>query len=177
MSGQRLERAAAADAAAVVRLRDAAVEWLLARGIDQWRPGEVVETRVAARADAGELFVVRSRDQVVAAVVIVPADPVIWGPRPEDAGYVHTLVIDRRQAGLGLGRRVLDLVEVHLVARGATLARLDCVATNDRLTAYYRDAGYTEVGHHSFGPDHPWSPVALFQKPLPPPEPRPDPPT
>lgn len=32
-----------ADAAAVVRLRDAAAEWLLARGIEQWHPGEATE--------------------------------------------------------------------------------------------------------------------------------------
>jgi protein-tyrosine phosphatase len=161
-----LERGTAADAAAVVRLRDAAAGWLLSRGIEQWRPGEASEAGVAARADAGELFVVRDRDEVVAAVVIVSSDPEIWGPRPDDAGYVHTLVIDRRRAGQRLGRRVLARAEAHIAARGATYARLDCVAANDGLTGYYRAAGYTAVGRHSFAPDRPWPPVLLFEKPL-----------
>jgi len=159
-----LERGTVADAAAVVRLRDAAAEWLLARGIEQWHPGEAGESGLAARADAGELFVVRDRGEVVAAVVIVPSDPLVWGPRPSDAGYLHTLVIDRRWAGQGLGRRVLARAEAHIAARGATCARLDCVAGNDGLTAYYRNAGYTEVGRRTFAPDHPWPPVALFEK-------------
>lgn len=166
MSGERLERGAATDAAAVVRLRDAAAEWLLARGIEQWRPGEASAAGVAARADAGELFVVRDRGEVVAAVVVVPSDPLIWGPRPDDAGYVHTLVIDRRRAGQGLGRRVLVLAEARIAAGGAVRARLDCGAGNDGLTAYYRAAGYAEVGRRSFAPDQPWPPVVLFEKPL-----------
>ena len=161
-----LEPAVAADAAAVARLRDAAASWLLGRGIVQWQPGEADPARLAARADAGELFVVRDRGEVVAAVVIVPSDPQVWGSRPGAAGYVHTLVIDRRRSGQGLGRRVLALAEARIAAGGATCARLDALAGNDGLTAYYRAAGYTEVGRHAFAPDSPWPPVALFEKRL-----------
>ncbi|HEY6745848.1 MAG TPA: GNAT family N-acetyltransferase [Mycobacteriales bacterium] len=161
-----LERAVIGDAAAVVRLRDAAAERLLARGIAQWQPGEAAEAGFAARADAGELFVVRDGGEVVAAVVIVPSDPLIWGPRPGDAGYLHTLVIDRRRSGQGLGRRVLTLAEDRIAAGGATVARLDALAVNDGLTAYYSAAGYTEVGRRTFAPDSPWPPVLLFEKHL-----------
>jgi protein-tyrosine phosphatase len=166
MSLSPLVPGTAADAAAVVRLRDAAAGWLLARGIQQWRPGEATEPAVAARADAGELFVVRDGDRVVAAVVIVPSDLPVWGPRADTAGYLHNLVIDRRRAGEGLGRRVLGGAEAQLAARGRTRARLDCVATNARLTAYYRQAGYDQVGLRSFAPDTGWDPVALFEKAL-----------
>lgn len=166
MMTPNLESGMVADAAAVVRLRDAAAEWLLSRGIEQWRPGEASEAGVAARADAGELFVVRDRGQVVAAVVIASSDAEIWGPRPDDAGYVHTLVIDRRRTGEGLGRRLLALAEAHIARRGGTYARLDCVTGNDGLTAYYRNAGFTEVGRRTFAPDRFWSPVALFEKAL-----------
>jgi GNAT superfamily N-acetyltransferase len=162
VAAERLEAGVATDAAAVVRLRDAAAGWMLARGIEQWHPGEAHEARLAARADAGELFVVRDGREVVAAVVIASADPEIWGPRPDDAGYVHTLVIDRRRAGTGLGRRVLARAEARIAARGASFARLDCVAG---LVPYYRAAGYTEFGHRTF--DNSWTPVTLFQKELP----------
>lgn len=161
-----LQPAVAGDAAAVVRLRDAAASWLLGRGIAQWQPGEARVERAAARADAGELFVVRDRGEVVAAVVIVPSDPQVWGSRPGTAGYLHTLVIDRRRAGQGLGRRVLTLAEAHIAATGATYARLDALAGNDALTAYYRTAGYTEVGRHTFAPATSWPPVLLFEKRL-----------
>jgi ribosomal protein S18 acetylase RimI-like enzyme len=173
MSSSQLVPGAAADAAAVVRLRDAAAEWLLSRGIEQWRPGEATAAGVAARADAGQLFVVREGDQVVAAVVIVPSDTEVWGPRADDAGYLHTLVIDRRRAGEGLGRRVLDLAEARIAAQGGSRARLDCAAANPGLTSYYRHAGYHQVGLRSFPPETGWTPVALFEKPLPARPPRP----
>jgi hypothetical protein len=38
-----LDRGVGVDAPAVVRLREAAAEWLLSRGIEQWRPGEASE--------------------------------------------------------------------------------------------------------------------------------------
>jgi protein-tyrosine phosphatase len=154
------------DAAAVRRLRDAAAEWLLSRGIEQWRPGEASEARLAARAEAGELFVSRADGLVVAAVVVVFDDGPVWGPDTGEAGYVHTLVIDRRYAGSGLGRRLLEQAERLVTARGRLRVRLDCVATNGRLRAYYRQAGYREVGERSFRPDRGWSPVTLFEKHL-----------
>ena len=151
------------DAAVVVRLRDAAAEWLLARGIEQWRPGELTEARIAMRAEAGELYVCRMDGAVAAAVVVADQDSAVWGPVAGDAGYVHTLVIDRRHAGQGLGRRVLAGVE-HLIATRHARARLDCVSTNNRLRKYYRDAGYREVGERDLGAG--WSPVTLFEKRL-----------
>jgi protein-tyrosine phosphatase len=154
------------DAAAVCRLRDAAAEWLLSRGIEQWRPGEVSEARLASRAEAGELFVSRVDGSVVAAVVVAFEDSPIWGPDAGEAGYVHALVIDRRYAGSRLGRRLLRQAERLIMARGRIRVRLDCVATNGRLRAYYRQAGYQEVGERSFRPDSGWSPVTLFEKQL-----------
>lgn len=147
------------DAAAVLRLRDAAASWLLSRGIEQWHPGEASPARLIG---SGELLVVREDGDVVAAVVIATSDLMIWGPRRDDAGYIHTLVIDRRQAGRGLGRQVLAAAEAHIAAGGARLARLDCVAG---LAAYYGAAGYTQVGHRTFA-DRPWPPVTLFEKSL-----------
>ena len=58
------------DAVAVVRLRDAAACWLRLRGIEQWRPGDVGESAMAAKAAAGQLFVVRDAGAVVGAVVM-----------------------------------------------------------------------------------------------------------
>lgn len=158
-----LAPATAEDAAAVVRLRDAAAEWLLARGIEQWRPGELTEARVAARAAAGELWVSRVDGAVVAAVVIVAEDAAVWGTDAGPAGYVHTLVVDRRHAGRGLGRQVLATAE-DLIGAEHDRVRLDCASGNERLRAYYRDAGYREVGERELGR---WGAVTLFEKRLP----------
>lgn len=161
-----LDQATPEDAAAVVGLRDAAAGWLRSRGIEQWRPGDVGESAMTAKAAAGQLFVVRDAGAVVGAVVVSLSDEAIWGADAGNAGFVHSLVIDRRYAGTGLGLRILRRAEELIAAGGRTRARLDCVASNAELRRYYRDAGYAEVGYRSFEPRSRWSPVMLFEKPL-----------
>jgi protein-tyrosine phosphatase len=146
----------------VLHLRDTATDWLLSRGVDQWHRGERTEADLAANAAAGELFVVRHAGIVTAAVVVQHADEPIWGPDDGRAGYLHTLVIDRAYAGTGLGRRLLAAAEELIIAAGRPLARLDCVTRNLALRAYYRSAGYTEVGQR----DLPYGTATLFEKPL-----------
>jgi protein-tyrosine phosphatase len=158
-----LTLATATDVPDVVRLRDAAATWLLARGIDQWHPGEVSAGRLATRVAAGEVFVVRSGGRIAAAVVVTDADVRVWGPDDGDAGYVHTLVVDRAYAGTELGRTVLTGAESRIRAAGRVRGRLDCVSANPRLRAYYRDAGYAEVGHATFRAD---GDTTLFEKRL-----------
>lgn len=154
------------DASAVLELRDAAAVWLLSRGIDQWHPGESTVDALKKKAATGQLFVRRERDAVVAAVVITLSDPLIWDAEDGDAGYVHTLVIDRRHARTGLGRQVLRDAENQIALLGRHRVRLDCVKTNRNLREYYLAAGYREVGERSFGADSNWSPVVLFEKSL-----------
>jgi protein-tyrosine phosphatase len=157
-----LDVASPADAAAVLRLRDAVAGWLLARGIDQWHPGELTETGLAAHAAAGNLHGLRSAGGIVAAVVVQHADEPIWGPDDGKAGYVHTLVVDRAHAGSGVGRRVLAGAEDLIAASGRPLARLDCVSRNPALRAYYRTAGYAEVGTREIY----YGTITLFEKQL-----------
>ncbi len=149
------------EASAVAEMRDAAARWLLAKGIQQWRPGEVGPDAFVARAEAGELFVVRVDGALAAAVVITFAGPVVWGSDPGDAGYLHGLVIDRRRAATGLGRAVLAEAEAHIWARDRGRARLDCVAANRRLQAYYEAAGYHPVGKQTFDPGRGWHPAGM----------------
>ena len=101
---------------------------------------------------------------MVGAVVVSFSDELIWGADAGDAGYVHSLVIDRRRAGTGLGLRILPRAQELVAATGRTRARLDCVALNAELRRYYRDAGYAEVGYQPFEPCSRWSRVVLFEK-------------
>jgi len=53
------EVAAPTDVRALKALRDAAARWQAARGIDQWRVGEVDVLRLEAEVVRGEWYVVR----------------------------------------------------------------------------------------------------------------------
>jgi GNAT superfamily N-acetyltransferase len=62
------------------------------------------------------------------------------------AFYVHNLVVRPRWSGHGMGRELLAWAERDAAGRGRDLLRLDCVASNATLCAFYARAGFTERG-------------------------------
>ncbi|WP_199421772.1 GNAT family N-acetyltransferase [Actinotalea solisilvae] len=139
------------DAAALVALRDACARWQLARGVRQWVPGEVTLAVVAAQVAAGEWFVEDHEDhddhegRLVAAIRVLDEDPLVW-PDRLPAGYLHGFMVDRELSGAGRGEAVLHWAEDEVRRRGHDVVRLDCVATNEVLRAYYAARGYAERG-------------------------------
>ncbi|MGX9888482.1 GNAT family N-acetyltransferase [Streptomyces sp. NPDC002276] len=143
-------KAVEADAVTLVRLRDSAALWQLARGIDQWKPGEKDEAhflrRVREDEGEGEVWLAYADGTLAGACELWWNDPAAWGPRPPDAGYVHRLMTTPHTAPPGTGRRLLARAESRITATGRPYARLDCLAANTRLRAYYESAGYAVVG-------------------------------
>ncbi|GAB2592650.1 GNAT family N-acetyltransferase [Streptomyces capparidis] len=136
-----------ADLAAVVRLRDDAARWMLARGVTgQWRPGELDEDHFRRITARGEVWLAEAGGRVAGAWELWWRDEDAWGPQPPVAGYVHRLMVDHACAPPGTGRLLLRAAERRVAAAGRTFLRLDCLAGNARLNAYYRDAGYRVVG-------------------------------
>ncbi|MFF8693879.1 GNAT family N-acetyltransferase [Streptomyces sp. NPDC015144] len=153
MNEPRLRLADASDAVALVRLRDGAARWMLDRGITgQWRPGELGEDHFRRVMTSGEVWVAEDRGRLFGAWELWWADEDAWGPQPPVAGYVHRLMVDRDNAPAGAGRRLLRAAERRVAEAGRTRVRLDCLATNARLTAYYLAEGYRAVGHKAGKP-------------------------
>lgn len=98
----------------------------------------------------GWVYVVFRGDTLAGSVTIVWQDPLTWGERPEPAGYIHMLLVDRAFAGHRIGRRLLDWAERFILDSGRGLARLDCVRGNQALRRYYAAAGYELVGYRDF---------------------------
>jgi protein-tyrosine phosphatase len=166
-----IRRAQTEDAPAIVALREAAAQWLLARGIAQWQSGEVSAQDVHGWLATGRLYVAEQAGHLVGVVRVAWSDPAVWGPveadpRSDDAGYIHALIAARSVAGQGVGRDLLRHAETVIAATGRPLARLDCVASNAALIGYYSLGGYTVVGHHEFARDVGWHPVTLMEKRL-----------
>jgi ribosomal protein S18 acetylase RimI-like enzyme len=158
------EAARADEASALLSLREEAAEWMRRRQVHGWASGEVGLDEIAEQIERQEWFVLRDRCTVVAAVRVVTSDDAIWGPRPDPALYVHSLMVDRRFAGRRFGRRLLAWVEQVARATGRPFVRLDCAETNEALRRYYRAAGYREVGRRDFST--PSLAATLLEKPL-----------
>ncbi|WJV50392.1 GNAT family N-acetyltransferase [Streptomyces flavofungini] len=141
-------RADESDVPVLVRLRDEAARWQIAQGIAQWKPGELGEEHFRARLLDSEIWIATLGPEgpVAGAWELWWDDPAAWGPQPPAAGYVHSLMTDRRVAPPGTGRRMLEHAERRVRAAGRSLCRLDCRANNPRLRAYYAAAGFEVVG-------------------------------
>ncbi|MFF8288982.1 GNAT family N-acetyltransferase [Streptomyces sp. NPDC016309] len=169
MNDLRFRRAEEADLATLVRLRDDAAHWMLARGITgQWQPGQLDEDHFrGAMAAGGEVWLAEAGGRPAGAWELWWEDEDAWGPQPPVAGYVHRLMVDRGNARPGTGRLLLHAAERRIAATGRTLVRLDCLAGNARLTSYYLDAGYRIVGHKAGKPQPGGAPKSftLLEKP------------
>lgn len=147
MNDLRVRAATAGDLAALVRLRDDAARWMLARGVTgQWLPGELDEDHFRRVMAHGEVWLAEAGGRVAGAWELWWQDEAAWGPQPPVAGYVHRLMVDRDVAAPGTGRLLLDAAERRVAETGRAFARLDCLATNAELNSYYRQAGYRPVG-------------------------------
>ncbi|MBN0046581.1 tyrosine-protein phosphatase [Streptomyces actuosus] len=149
------------DARALVRLRDSAALWQLARGIEQWRPGEKDEAHFVRRMREGEVWLAHAGGHLAGAWELWWSDEAAWGPRPPDAGYIHRLMTVPHTAPPGSGRALLAEAEARIAAAGRRRARLDCLASNARLRAYYEAEGYRVVGEQPAKTDGTGSPYAV----------------
>ncbi|MFI0722776.1 GNAT family N-acetyltransferase [Streptomyces sp. NPDC021224] len=153
MTDLRFRRADASDLPTLVRLRDDAARWMLTRGVTgQWRPGELDEDHFRRVMSHGEVWLAESGGRPAGAWELWWQDEAAWGPQPPVAGYVHRLMVDRAAARPGTGRHLLRAAECRVTKAGRSLVRLDCLASNARLTAYYAADGYQVVGRKAGKP-------------------------
>jgi ribosomal protein S18 acetylase RimI-like enzyme len=74
------------------------------------------------------------------------SDETFWGERPDDAGYVHRLVVRRDRAGTGVGPACLDWASQRVRAANRAWLRLDVSADNLPLALYYERLGFQYRG-------------------------------
>jgi GNAT superfamily N-acetyltransferase len=146
----RMTRAQADDLDAVMGILENATAWLEARGIDQWHDDPRLRTRIASRIERGEMWLARLGQEAIGTLALQWADEEMWSARPPDAGYVHGLAVRRAYAGHGVGRALLDWAAGEVARAGRKFLRLDCVAHNGALRAYYEAAGFVYRGDRAY---------------------------
>ncbi|MGP5339978.1 GNAT family N-acetyltransferase, partial [Glutamicibacter arilaitensis] len=159
-----LHRAVCSSASGIIALRDSLARWQQEQSIQQWSPGELSISQVTEQIRHSEWWVSTDGQDVVAAVRLTNNDEHIWPDCNPAAAYIHGLMVHRSLTGQKLGQMILEWAESKLYASGHSIARLDCVATNENLRNYYENLGYRERGVIDFGPDSAWHPVLRFEK-------------
>ncbi len=133
---------------AYIDLLEEAADWLWARGIYQWRPGEhrAARAKLLAQLQAGCLILAEKHGRLAGGCLLTSLAPPYWpDPRPP-ACYLSGLVVARWTAGQDLGTQILDGAVEATRQRGRTRLRLDCWDGNTFLKTYYRQRGFTDMG-------------------------------
>jgi GNAT superfamily N-acetyltransferase len=161
-----IRKATPADLDTVLTLVMDVVRWLAERGTDQWQyPVERHRQSLSRTLARGETWLASDASSTVATITLNDyADPEFWTPAdtPDDALYVHRMVVTRDRRGQHIGAALLDWAGRQATHRGKKWLRLDAWSTNPELHAYYHNMGFQHVRtlilpHRGSG--------ALFQRP------------
>jgi ribosomal protein S18 acetylase RimI-like enzyme len=143
---------------------------MLARGIRQWDDSYPSRATAVESAARGDLFlIVDEAGQLVGSVILnAEAPPQYEGIEWKEAGpalVIHTLVIDPRRQGGGMGRAAMEGCEGYARKQGFGCVRLDAYPGNPAAIALYERLGYALRGHVHF----PWKPAgheryAVYEK-------------
>jgi GNAT superfamily N-acetyltransferase len=139
-------RVATADQADdVLGVLDETAAWLTEQRITQW-PARFEPTWIEDAIRRGETWLVDVEGTISATVTVDWSDPV-WSDVGGNAAYLHRMAVRRHKSGLGavILAWAADLAHQH----GCDALRLDCVASNSRLRAYYEQAGFAHRGDAS----------------------------
>jgi protein-tyrosine phosphatase len=151
----------------VVEVLSEAAAWAKARGVEAWWPVPFPEKWVRPGVERGEVILAEIRSQLVGTLTLTREDPVMWGKQPPIAAYVHRVAVSREYAHRGVGGRLLDWAADRARSWGRSNLRLDCLATNEPLVAYYRSQGFREVGRVQGNIPGEERPSVLMERPLP----------
>jgi GNAT superfamily N-acetyltransferase len=158
-----IERATLAEADLLYEMHEDVARWLWARGIRQWEPGELRRDRLIWHIARGAAYLACHDGEPAGMVIVQDSDEITWGAQSDDALYLHALCARRQFSGRGVGRAILRWAEEQVAVRGRIYLRLDCMAENARLRAYYEDAGYRYVGEKTWE-DDPSLRSSLYEK-------------
>lgn len=132
---------------AVLGVLNEAAAWLQNQGITQW-PTRFDPSWIEEAILHGETWLVEADSATGGTVTVDWSDPV-WGDACGDAAYIHRMAVRRRCRGLG---SVILAWAAEMARRhNRSALRLDCVASNDRLRAYYETAGFIYRGDVTVG--------------------------
>jgi len=147
----QMRHAGAADFEAVYQVSLDAQQWLQSRGIYQWTVlmnSKEGQRQLLDRILHAEVYLALLDGDPVGTLSLQWEDPFFWDERGEDglAGYVHALAIRRKVGGHGVGRALIHWAMRLIAGHGRPLIRLDCMADNPALCAYYARLGFIDQG-------------------------------
>lgn len=121
--------------------------WLRSKGLDQWQYPVKLENIRSTAADGTCWLVTTAACRAIGTITVEPTADPYWLPsdHPDDALYVHRMVVDDGARGNELGAALLDWAARRARKAGKSWLRLDTWKSNPALHQYYLDRGFSLV--------------------------------
>lgn len=107
-------------------------------------------------------FVTNSNGETLGMVRVQKEDILYWGKQNKSARYVHSLVVEEKYKGKGIGVKILLKIEEIARNENCEYLRLDADSKNPKLCNYYINQGFVNVGSKKL----PLSIYNLYEKKL-----------
>ena len=151
------------DASTVSSILVEAADWLAAKGVPLWAPGQLTVDQVAPDCGAGRFRLAWSATEALGTMRLTPSDPRFWPEAADrEAVYLHRLAVRRRAARGVVSNAMLRHAAEFAGAKGVGFLRLDCEASRPALRRFYEAFGFEYHSDRTVQGVH----VARYQLPL-----------
>lgn len=135
------------DIVEVATLWNRSAAWLHSKGLDQWQYPVKWENIRRTVADGTCWLVAECDGRTVGTITVESTADPYWLPTddPDDALYIHRMVVDDGARGRELGSALLDWAARRTMKVGRSWLRLDAWKSNPALHKYYLDRGFSLV--------------------------------
>lgn len=140
-----------ADIPAIQSLLYDAVDRAEAMGRPMWQREHVAWEVISQKYPASTFRLAVLDGETVGCMALVMYDPEIWPElAPDEAVYLHKLVVHRNASGKGVSRALFACARDHCRSMGIPSLRLDVYANREKLCALYESEGFRFVREESF---------------------------
>lgn len=161
-----ISKARLEDAEALAAILTQAMRFKLAHADTAWGSEPYTAEELQGRIEKGVTYAAWMDGNLVATLLLLWEDAMMWGEQPPIAAYVHQLAVKDGYHGRGIGEKLLDWAGQQAVKRGRRLVRLDCPPTNTGLRTYYETHGFTWVKNREIHAPHATYIAALYERPV-----------
>lgn len=128
-------------------------QWLHEIGSNQW--SDLLNGHdkhgMKQAIERGEVYLFQEQGEIIGMVALwerpTAWDRDLWGERADEQRflYIHRLIVRNEFAGRGFGEQMLNEIKRFAQAKEVDL-RLDCLATNPTLLAFYERNQFVKAG-------------------------------
>ncbi|MBW2962956.1 GNAT family N-acetyltransferase [Mesonia aestuariivivens] len=139
------------DLPTVLNLFKEAAERIHKMNIDHWQywknpPKEKIQWVKEGIKNKEFFFIEDTEGLLIGVVRILQEDLRYWGKQKEKASYIHSLVVQEKYNGKGMGTKIIHEIEKKAHYANTSYLRLDADAKNPKLCKYYENLGFEKAG-------------------------------